>query len=134
MQYDDNAGILWRSSESLEMMMTVIVTACSAFPCTVSDAKTWILCRQANGGGKVLFITNAAGELFKQAIEFVLLGGATTVKRDICFKLTQHLHRAWACFQWYKVKTYDRPGVSLRWKVRLLKAEVIETLIYGCVT
>ena len=29
---------------------------------------------------------------------------------------------------------YDRPGVRLRLKVRLLKAEVIETLLYGCMT
>ena len=30
--------------------------------------------------------------------------------------------------------TYDRPGVRLQLKVPLLKAEVIETLIYGCMT
>ena len=28
----------------------------------------------------------------------------------------------------------DRPGVRVRLKVRLLKAEVIETLLYGCMT
>ena len=30
------------------------------------------------------------------------------------------------------MEIYDRPGVRLRLKVRLLKAEVIETLLYGC--
>ncbi|CAM9352298.1 unnamed protein product, partial [Pylaiella littoralis] len=29
---------------------------------------------------------------------------------------------------------YDRPGAPLRLKVRLLQAEVVETLPYGCVT
>ncbi|CAM9382110.1 unnamed protein product [Pylaiella littoralis] len=29
---------------------------------------------------------------------------------------------------------YDRPGAPLRLKVRLLQAEVVETLLYGCVT
>ena len=112
----------------------MFVTACSAFARTVSEAKTGILSRQANGGGNVSFTTNAAGELFKQPIEFVLLGGATTAKRDFWFKLTRRLYRAWACFQWYKTEPYDRLGVGLRWKVRLLKAEVIETLICDCVT
>ena len=34
----------------------------------------------------------------------------------------------------YKMEIYDRPGVRLRLKVRLLKAEVVETLLYGCMT
>ena len=34
----------------------------------------------------------------------------------------------------YKVETYDRPSVRLRLKVRMLKAEVMETLLYACVT
>ena len=32
------------------------------------------------------------------------------------------------------MEIYDRPGVRLRLKVRLLKAEVIETLLHGCTT
>ena len=32
------------------------------------------------------------------------------------------------------MEIYDRTGVRLRLKVRLLKAEVIETLLYGCMT
>ena len=37
--YADDAGIVSRSSEGLERMMTVIVTACSSFGLTVSEAK-----------------------------------------------------------------------------------------------
>ena len=32
------------------------------------------------------------------------------------------------------MEIYDRPGVRLRLKVRLLKAEVVETLLSGCMT
>ena len=32
------------------------------------------------------------------------------------------------------MEIYDRPGVRLRLNVRLLKAEVVETLLYGCMT
>ena len=34
----------------------------------------------------------------------------------------------------YKMEINDRPSVRLRLKVRTLKAEVLETLLYGCVT
>ena len=62
------------------------------------------------------------------------LGGAITADKELSIEITRRLQRAWACFQRYKMEIYDRPGVRLRLKVRLLKAEVIETLLYGCMT
>ena len=78
---------------------------------------------------------NAAGQVYKQTIQFVVyLGGAITADRDLCIEITRRLQRAWACFQRYKMEIYDRPGVRLRLKVRLVKAEVVDTLLYGCMT
>ena len=132
--YADDAGIVSRSSEGLERMMTVIVTACSSFGLTVSEAKTEIMCLETKGGAKVSFTINAAGQVYKQKIELVYLGGAITADRDLSIEITRRLQRAWACFQRYKMELYDRPGVRSRLKVRLLKAEVVETLLYGCMT
>ena len=128
MLYTDDAGIVSRSPKGLGRMMTVIVTACSAFVLTVSEAKTEIMCLQTKGGGKVPFTINAAGQVYKQTIEFVYLGGAITADRDLSIEIPRRLQRAWACFQRYKMETYDRPGVRLRLRVRLLKAEVDTTL------
>ena len=52
MLYADDAGIVSRSSERLERMMTAIVTACSSFGLTVSVAKTEIMCLETKGGGE----------------------------------------------------------------------------------
>ena len=134
MLYADDAGIVSQSLEGLERMMTVIVTACSSFGPTVSEAKTEIMCLQTKGGGNVSFTINAAGQVYKQTIEFVHLGGAITADRDLNIEITRRLQRAWACFQRYKMEIYDRPGVRLRLKVRLLKAEVVETLLYRGMT
>ena len=131
MLYADDAGIVSRSSEGLERMMTVIVTARSAFGLTASGAKTDIMCLQTKGGGKVSFTINAACQVYKQTIEFVYLSGDITADRDLSIEITRRLHRVWACFQGYKMEIYDRPGARLRLKVRLLKAEVVETLLYG---
>ena len=62
------------------------------------------------------------------------LGGAITADGDLSVEITRGLQRAWACFQWYEMEVYDCPGVCLRLKVRLLKAGVFETLLYGCMT
>ena len=99
MLYADDAGIVSRSSERLERMTTVIVTACSSFGLTVSEANTEIVCLQTKGGGKVSFTINAAGQVHKQTIEFVYLGGAITADRGLSFEITRRLQRTWACFQ-----------------------------------
>ena len=93
-----------------------------------------LMCLQTEGGWKVSFTINAAGHVHKQTIEFVYLGGAITADRDLGIKITRRLQRAWACFQRYKMEICDRPGVRVRLKVRLLKAEVVEILLYGCMT
>ena len=78
------------------------------------------------------FTINAAGQVYKQTIEFAYLGGAITADRDLSIQITRRPQRAWAGFQRYKMEIYDRPGVHLRLMVRMLKAEVVETLICGC--
>ena len=132
--YANDAGIVWRSSEGLERMMMVIVTTCSAFGFTISKEKTEIMCLQTKGGGKVSFTINAADQEYKQTIEVLYPGGAVTVDRHLTIEIPPRLQRAWACFQRYKMEVYDHPGMRLRLKVRLLKAEVVETLLYGCMT
>ena len=103
MLYADDAGVS-RSSEGLERMMTVIVTACSSFGLTVSGAKTEKMCLETKGGGKLSFTINAAGQVYKQTIEFVYLGGVITADRYLSIEIMLHLQRAWACFQRYKMK------------------------------
>ena len=115
--------------------MTMIVTACAAFGLTVSEAKTEIMCLQAKGGGHVPFTVTAAGQVYKQTVEFVYLGGGISADWDLRrVEVTCRIQRAWACFGRYKMEIYDRPSVSLRLKVGMLEAEVLETLLYGCVT
>ena len=59
-------------------------------------------------------LNNQCSQPSIQTTEFVYLGGATTADRDLSIEITRRLERAWACFQRYKMGTYDRPGVSLR--------------------
>ena len=80
------------------------------------------------------FTINAAGQVYKPTIEIVYLGGAVTADRDPSIEISRHLQRAWACYKRDKMRIYDRPGVRLRLKVRSMKAEAVETLLYGCMT
>ena len=80
MLYADDAGIGSRSPNGLERMMKVVVTACAAFGLTVSEAKSEIMCLQTKKGGNVPFTVTAAGQVYKQTLEFVYLGGVISAE------------------------------------------------------
>ena len=67
MLYADDAGTVSRSPDGIENMMTVIMTACSAFVLTVSEAKTETRCLHTKGGEYVPFTFNAAGQVYKRS-------------------------------------------------------------------
>ena len=56
----DDADTVSRSSKGLERIMAVIVTVCSAFGRTVSEAKTEMMCLRTKVRGKVSLTSNAA--------------------------------------------------------------------------
>ena len=78
------------------------------------------MCLETKGGAKVSFTISAAGQVYKQTIEFVYLGGAITADGDLSIEISRRLWRAWACFQRYKMEFFYSPGVRLRLKVRLI--------------
>ena len=130
----DNAGIVSRSLQGLKRMMTVFVSVWSTFKLTVSEAKKENMSLQTKGKGNVSFTIYAAGQVYKQVFEFKYLGGAFAADRDHSTERTRCLQRSSAFFQLYKKDINDCPGVRLRLKVRLLKAEMVEGLLYGCMT
>ena len=83
------------------------------------------MCLETKGGGRVPFTIMAAAQVYKQTIELVYLGGAITADRHLSIEISRRLQRARACFQRYKMEFFYSPGVRLRLKVRLLKAEVV---------
>ena len=104
MLYADDVDIVSRSSQGSKMM-TVIVTSCAAFGLTVSEGKTKIMCLQTKGGGHVPFTVTAAGQVHKQTVEFLYLGGAVSVDWDLrSVEVTRLIQRACACFGRYKME------------------------------
>ncbi|CAM9145281.1 unnamed protein product [Sphacelaria rigidula] len=76
----------------------------------------------------------AAGQRYKQAGKFVLLGGAISADAEVSIETSRRISATWARIRKYGSQFYDRPNAQLSLKVRLLKAEVVEALMYGCAT
>ena len=136
MLYADDAGVVSRSSEQLRKMMEGIVVVCAAFGLTVSEAKTVIICLRAKGMPEYTasFSVEAAGQVHNQTNEFVCLGENVNHNADLVIEVDRRIRNAWCSFRKYTLEHYDRPSAPLELKIRMLRAEVLETMLYGCVT
>ena len=116
--------------------MGVIVVVCVACGLTVSEAKTEIMCLRAKRmpESTATFSVEAAGQVYNQANEFVYLGGNVNHNADLSIEVDRRIRNAWYSFRKYTPKLYDRPSAPLELKIRMLRAKVLETRLYGCVT
>ena len=80
------------------------------------------------------FSVEATGQVYKQTHDFVYLGGNVNHHADLSIEIDRRIRNAWCSFRKYSIELYDRPSAPLELKIRIPKAEVLETMLYGCVT
>ena len=109
---------------------------CVAFSLAVSEAETEIMCLRANGRPEstAIFGVEAAGQVYNQTNEFVYLGGNVNHNADLSIEVDRRIRNAWCSFRKYTLELHDRPSAPLELKIWMLRAEVLETMLYGCVT
>ena len=135
MLYADDTGVVLRSPEHLRKMTGVIVVVCAAFGLTVSKAKTEIICLRAKGmpESTATFNVEEAGQAYNQSNEFVYLGENVNHNADPSIEIDRGIGNACCSFRKYTLELYDRPSACLELRIRMLRAEVLETMLYGCV-
>ena len=133
--YADDAGVVSQSPEQLRKIMGVIVVVCAAFGLTVSEAKTEIVCLRAKRmpESTSIFSVEAAGQVYNQAKEYVYLGGNVNDNADLSIEVDRRIRNTWCSSRMYTFELYDQPSASLELKIRMPRAEVLETMLYGCV-
>ena len=116
--------------------MGVIVVVCAAFGFTLSEAETEIMCLRAKGmsDSTAAFSVEAAGQVYNQMNEFVYLGENVNHNADLSIEVDRRIRNASCSFRNYTLELYDRPSAPLELKIRMLRAEVLEAMLYGCVT
>ena len=68
-----------------------------------------------------------------QTMQFLYLGGFIDANADIMPKIKRRIRLAWASYDRFKRELYDMEDAPSMLKVRLLKTEVMETLLHRCV-
>ena len=135
MLYAYDARVVSQSPEQLRKMMGVTVVVCVAFGLTVSEAKTEVTCLRAKGmpESTAVFSVEAAGQVYNQTNEFVYLWGNVNHNANLSIEVDRRTRNAWCSFRKYTLKLYDQTSAPLELKIRMLRAEVLETMLYDCV-
>ena len=134
MLYADDACTVSRSPQGIAKIMEVIVKVCRAFALTVSAKKTETMCMPPPRTPRTTVQVEAAGQTYKQVQSFTYLGGAVTEVEDMSVEIARRIRACWMRIRWYLRKHYDQPNVALSLKTRMVKAEAIKALLYGCST
>ena len=116
--------------------MGVIAVVCATFGLTVSEAKTEIMCLRTKGmpESTATFSVETASQVCSQTNKFVLRGGSINDNADLSTEANRPIRNAWCSFRTYTLERYDRPSAPLELKILMLGVEVIEAVLYGCVT
>ena len=136
MLYTDDAGVVSQSSEKLRKMIGVVVVVCVACGLTVSEANNDImyLGTKRMTESTATFSVEAAGQAYNQTNDFVYLEGNVNHNADLSIEVDRRIRSAWCSFRKYTLELYDRRSAPLELKIWMLRAEVLDTTLYGCVT
>ena len=99
MLYGDDARISSKSAEGLaNKMMTVIVTVFEAACLTVSEKTETMLLRTPDQAPCTSpLVIEAAGQRYRQATQFLYLGGLIDASADMMPEIKRRVRLAWAC-------------------------------------
>ena len=134
MLYADEACIVSQSPQGLAKMMGIIVEVCRAFALTVSAKKTENMCTPLPRTLRRMMQIEAAGQTYQQVQSFAYLGGTVTEDPDVSVEIARRTRACWMCIRRYLRELYDLPKVALSLKTRMVRAEAIGALLYGCST
>ena len=82
---------------------------------------------------KIVF--NATGQQYRQTTSFTYLEGTVSEMPNLSDEIDRRIRAGWMGFKRYKRELYDLPKASLLpLKARMVRSEVVEALLYGCVT
>ena len=132
MLYANDACIVSRPPQGLAEIMEVIAEVCRAFTLTIPAKKTENVCMLSPRTPRTMVRVEAAGQLYKQMQSFTYLGGAVTGTQDTSVEIARRTRACWMRIRRYLRELYNQPKAALSLKTRMVKAEAIEALLYGC--
>ena len=115
-------------------MMEVIIEVCRAFTLTVSAKMTETMCMPPLHTPRTMVRFEAGREIYKQVQSFITLEGAVTKTPDMSVEIARRTRACWMRIRRKLREFFDQPKVALSLKIRMVKSEAFEAVLYGCST
>ena len=113
----------------------IVFIMCMPIPRAPATKIVFIMCMPIPRAPATKIVFNATGQQYRQTTSFTYLGGTVTEIPNLSDEIDRRIRAGWMGFKRYKRELYDRPTASLLpLKARMVRSEVVEALLYGCVT
>ena len=90
------------------------------------------MCLMTKGMNRVNFVTETAGQVYKQTAKFVYLGATVCEDADLTVEVNRRVLLANLRLRRHGLPLYDQSTAMLRLKVRMLKAEAMKPSVRVC--
>ena len=134
MLYADDTGIVSKSAEGLAKIWTVMIFQAAGLTVSENRTETTLLRTPDQIILAPPLVFEAAGQIYKQAAQVLYPSGILHENADLSLEIDGRIRLMRAYLKRFGPELYDRTTAPPSRKVRMMKAEVIETLLYGCVT
>jgi uncharacterized FlaG/YvyC family protein len=118
----------------MEHFMIILKRTFSEFGLPISVKKSEVMHIPGRNNPKLKFSIQVDDHIYKQTESFKYLGNIFTSDLNISAELAARSKGAWKKFRRYSEVVFDNDSIKTELKVNLFKMEVMEVLLYACVT
>ena len=130
--FADDSAVNASSEEDMQASMDLFSNACKNFSLTISIAKTEVLHQPAPGAPYIQPQIKCDGQTLPASEKFTYLGSTLNKSANIDDEIAARLAKASSAFGRLREKVWDRRGITTDTKIKVYKAVVLPTLLYGC--
>ena len=116
--------------------MIVIVTVFEAAGLAVSESKSETMMLRTPDQTSLAppRVIEAADQRYTQETQLLYLGGIIIASAELLLEIERRIRLMWACLRQFDRELYDVTTAQLSLQPRMRKVELIETLLYWCMT
>ena len=132
--FADDCALNASTVEDMQKSVDKFSSACSNFGLTISTKKTEVLHQPAPGNPYITPNITVNGQSLANVDKFPYLGSIIPQNANIDNEVVVRLAKANAAFGRLYDKVWNRKGIRLQTKLKVYKAVVVPTLLYGSET
>ena len=130
--FADDCALNATSEAGMQSSADIFSEACTNFGLTISTKKTEVMHQPANGKPYIEPDITINGQRLNVVEKFTYLGSTLSRCVAIDDEINSRLAKASAAFGRLNKNVWDRRGITTQTKIKVYKAVVLTTLLYGC--